>query len=134
MTERRAARIGLAAALPVVLAQLVVASAWSLGHDDPTALDRTRTCLEREKGVPVETTTDDPVAASASGGALGTVIETNPVTISIARSEPEVERLRAGYAGRGVTAAFLDVRGRYVTRWQREPSPTQRQVTYDCAY
>jgi hypothetical protein len=26
------------------------------------------------------------------------------------------------------------VHGRYVALWLREPSPTQRQVTYDCAY
>ncbi len=134
MTERRAARIGLVAALVVVLAQLVVASAWSLGHDDPTILELTRRCLEREKALEVGPTTDDPVAASASGGTLRTVVEGGLVTLSIARSEAEVERLRAGYVAYGDPGTRLDVHGRYVALWLREPSPTQRQVTYDCAY
>jgi hypothetical protein len=134
MTERRAARLGVVGALVVVLTQLVVASAWSLTHDDPTVLDRTRQCLEREKGLEVETAVDDPVAASASGGTLRTVVEGGLVTIGIARSDAEVARLRAAYAARGDVPPRLDVRGRYVALWLRAPSPTQRQVTYDCAY
>lgn len=134
MSERRAARLGLVGALVVVLAQLGVASAWSLGHDDPTILDLTRRCLEREKGLAVEATTGDPVAASARGGTLRTVVEGGLVTIGIAASEAEVERLRAAYESRGEDAPRLDVHGRYVALWLREPSPTQRQVTYDCAY
>jgi len=133
MTERRAARLGLVGALVVVLAQLVVASAWSLTHDDPTLLDLTRRCLEREKGLVVEATTGDGVAASAGGGTLRTVVEGGLVTIALATSEAEAERLRAAYAA-GDPGPRLDVRGRYVALWLRPPSPTQRQVTYDCAY
>jgi hypothetical protein len=133
MTERRAARIGVACALALILAQLVVASAWSLGHDDPTELDLTRRCLEREKGLAVEPA-NDPVAATASGGALATEIEGNAVTIGVGRSEAEVERLRSAYAAEGDPGTRLDLHGRYVALWHREPSPTQRQVTYDCAY
>jgi hypothetical protein len=134
MTERRAARVGVVGALVVVLAQLVVGSAWSLTHDDPTLLERTRQCLEREKGLAVEPTVDDPVAASASEGTLRTVVEGGLVTLSIARSDAEVARLRAGYAAQGDPGARLDVHGRYLALWLRAPSPTQRQVTYDCAY
>jgi hypothetical protein len=134
MTERRAARIGAVCALVVILAQLVVASAWSLGHDDPTELELTRQCLEREKGLAVEPAANDPVAASASGGALATVVEGNEVTISVARSDAEVARLRSAYAAGGDPGTRLDLHGRYVALWLREPSPTQRQVTYDCAY
>jgi len=133
MTERRAARLGLVGALVVVLAQLVVASAWSLTHDDPTLLDLTRRCLEREKGLVVEATTGDGVAASAGGGTLRTVVEGGLVTIALATSEAEAERLRAAYAS-GDPGPRLDVHGRYVALWLRPPSPTQRQVTYDCAY
>jgi hypothetical protein len=133
MTERRAARIGVACALALILAQLVVASAWSLGHDDPTELDRTHRCLEQEKGLAVQPA-NDPVAATASGGALATVVEGNAVTIGVARSEAEVERLRSAYAAEGDPGTRLDLHGRYVALWHREPSPTQRQVTYDCAY
>lgn len=134
MTEQRAARLGALVALFAAAAQLVVASGWSLTHDDPTVIERTRQCLEREKGLALEATVDDAVAASASGGTLGTIVESNPVTIMVAASEAEVERLRADYAGLGVPAARLDVHGRYMALWQRDPSPTQRQVTYDCAY
>jgi len=84
ITERRAARLGLVGALVVVLAQLVVASAWSLTHDDPTLLDLTRRCLEREKGLVVEATAGDRVAASAGGGTLRTVVEGGLVTIALA--------------------------------------------------
>ena len=133
MTERRAARLGLVGALVVGLAQLVVASAWSLTHDDPTLLDLTRRCLEREKGLVVEATAGDRVAASAGGGTLRTVVEGGLVTIALATSEAEAESLRAAYAA-GDPGPRLDVRGRYVALWLRPPSPTQRQVTYDCAY
>ena len=132
MTERRAARIGGICALVVILAQVVVASAWSLGHDDPTELALTRQCLEREKGLAVGPA-DDSVAASASGGALATVVEGNAVTLSVGRSEAEVERLRSAYSASD-PGTQLDLHGRYVALWHREPSPTQRQVTYDCAY
>lgn len=133
MTERRAARIGVVCALVVILAQLIVASAWSLGHDDPTELALTRRCLEQEKGLAVQPA-NDPVAATASGGALATVVEGNAVTIGVGRSEAEVERLRAAYAATDDPGTRLDLHGRYVALWHREPSPTQRQVTYDCAY
>ena len=133
MTERRAARLGLVAALAVVAAQLTVGAAWSLTHDDPDELALTKRCLEREKGLVVEPTTDDPVASSARGGTLRTTVEGGLVTLSVATSEAEVERLRAAYAAGADPGARLDVHGRYVALWLREPSPTQRQVTYDCA-
>jgi hypothetical protein len=134
MTERRAARLGLLAASVLVLVQVGVASAWSLTHDDPTILELTRRCLEREKGLAVEPTRDDPVAASASGGTLRTEIEGGLVTISIAGSQAEADRLLAAYTAGGNRPPGLDAHGRYVALWLRDPSPTQRQATYDCAY
>jgi hypothetical protein len=134
MTERGAAALGLIGALAVVAVQLIVGVTWSLGHDDPTELELTRRCLEREKGLQVDPTVDDTVAASARGGTLRTVVEGNPVTVNVASSQVEVERLRAGYAAFGVVEPRVDVHGRYVSRWVDEPSPTQRQATYDCAY
>ena len=121
-------------ALVVVLAQIGVASAWSVTHDDPTILDLTRRCLEREKGLAVEPTNGDPVAASARGGTLRTVVEGGLVTLSIASSEAEVEQLLATYGAEGDAGPRLDVHGRYLDLWLRAPSPTQRQATYDCAY
>ena len=134
MTERRAAGLGLFGALVLVAAQFSVGAAWSLTHDDPDELALTKRCLEREKGLVVESTSGDPVASSARGGTLRTTVEGGLVTVSVATSEAEVERLRAGYAATGDPGPRLDVHGRYVALWLREPSPTQRQVTYDCAY
>ena len=134
MTERRAARLGLVAALAVVAAQLTVGAAWSLTHDDPTKFELMRGCLVREKGLQIEGTTDDPVASSARGGTLRTTVEGNLVTLSVATSRAEVERLRAAYSAAVDPGIRLDVRGRYLALWLRDPSPTQRQATYDCAY
>jgi hypothetical protein len=133
LTDARAARLGLAVAVVIVGAQAAVGAAWSLSHDDPTELELTRRCLEREKGLTIEDPTDDPVAQSARGGALRTVVEGNLVTLSVATSQAEVERLRAAYA-KGDPGVRLDVRGRYVALWLRDPSRSQRQGTYDCAY
>ena len=133
MTDRRAVRLGVIAALVVAGAQLVVGAAWSLGHDDPTELELTRRCLEREKGLQVEGVADDPIAASASGGSLRTIVEGGAVTISVGTSAAEVARLLARYEA-GRPGPRLDVRGRYVALWLRDPSRGQRQATYDCAY
>jgi hypothetical protein len=134
MIERRAARLGLVGALVVVLAQLGIGVGWSLTHDDPTELELTRRCLAREKGLVVGPTRGDPVAESALGGTLRTVVEGGLVTLSAARSQAEVERLRSAYSAAGDPGTRLDVRGRYVALWLRAPSRSQRQVTYDCAY
>lgn len=134
MSERQAARLGLAGALVVVVAQLCVGAAWSLTHDDLTELELTRRCLEREKGLAVEPTRDDPVAEAASGGTLRAIVEGGLVTLSVAGSAAEVERLRATYVASGDPGPRLEVHGRYLALWLRAPSPTQRQVTHDCAY
>jgi hypothetical protein len=134
VTERRAARLGVIVALVFVVAQLGVGAAWSLTHDDLTEVELTRRCFEREKGLVVERTSDDAVAESARGGTMRTIVEGNLVTVSVATSQAEVERLIAAYVAAGDPGARLDVRGRYVNLWLRDPSPTQRQVTYDCAY
>lgn len=130
---RRAAGLGLAGALTVFLAQLGVGSAWSLTHDDPTYLELTRRCLQREKLLAVEETFGDPVASAASGGTLRTIVEGGLVTIAIASGEPEISRLRDGYAA-VEPAGRLDVHGRYVFLWLRTPSTSKRQTVYDCAY
>lgn len=135
MTDALAVRLGMAAALVVVAAQLGGGAVWSLRHDDPTELELTERCLEREKGLRVEPTVGDPVAGSARGGTLRTVVEGGLVTLSVATSRDEVTRLAAAYAaGTPGLGTRLDVHGRYVALWLREPSPTQRQTTYDCAY
>jgi hypothetical protein len=131
LSDSGAARLGLAAALVLVLAQIVVGAAWSITHDDPTELELTRSCLEREKGFEVQETRGDAVAESAGGGTLRAIVEGGLVTISIATSTAELVRLRTAYADAG---RRLDVHGRYLALWLREPTRGQRQHTYDCAY
>jgi len=134
MTERRAAGIGLVLAGAVVGAQLLVGTAWSLSNDDPTVLERMRRCFEREKGVRVEEVIRDPAARAASGGALETVVEGNALTVAVVRDSREADALRAAHAAEGNVVPRLEVRGRYVELWLRDPSPTQRQTAYDCEY
>jgi hypothetical protein len=134
LTDAGAARLGLVGAVVVLGAQVAVGAAWSLTHDDPTLLELTRRCLVREKGFAVEETRGDPVAASASGGTLRAIVEGGLVTLSIAGDTAEVKRLRAAYASNGDPGPRLDVHGRYVALWLREPTRGQRQHTYDCAY
>lgn len=135
MTEVRAARLGLAVAAVAVGVQLAVGAAWSLSHDDPTELELTSRCFAREMLLRVEPTTGDPIASSASGGTLTTVVEGNLVTISLVSSTREAERLRAAYTSlEHDVASRLEVRGRYVRLWHRGPSESQRRVADDCEY
>jgi hypothetical protein len=135
LTEARAARLGLAVAAAVVGVQLAVGAAWSLSHDDPTTLELTSRCFTREKLLRVEPTTGDPIASSAGGGTLTTVVEGNLVTVALVTSSREAERLRAAYTALGGDVAErLEVRGRYVRLWHRAPSPPQRQTADDCEY
>jgi hypothetical protein len=135
LTDARAARLGLAVAALVVGAQLVVGAAWSLSHDDPTELELTTRCFTREKLLRVEPTVGDPIASSANGGTLTTVVAGNLVTVSLVENAREAERLRAAYLTLGGDVATrLDVHGRYVRLWHRVPSPSQRQTAADCEY
>ena len=135
LTDARAARLGLAVAVVLVGAQVLVATGWSLGHDDPTNLELTARCFTREKLLQVEPTRDDPIASSASGGTLTTVVEGNLVTVSLVSHESEAERLREAYlALGGDVESRLEVRGRYVRLWHRPPSATQQQTANDCEY
>ena len=63
-----------------------------------------------------------------SGGTLRTVVEGGLVTISVATSQAEVERLARGLRRAGDDdGARLDVHGRYVVLWLREPTRGQRR-------
>ena len=135
MTDARAARLGLAVAAVVVGVQLGVGAGWSLTHDDPTDLELTARCFTREKQLRVEPTIGDPIASSASGGTLTTVVEGNLVTVALVTSAREAERLRAAYTALGDdVSARLEAGGRYVRLWHRPPSPSQRQSAADCEY
>jgi hypothetical protein len=135
LTDARAARLGLAVSAAVVGVQLAVGAAWSLSHDDPTFLQLTSQCFTREMHTQVEGTSGDPIASSARGGTLTTVVEGNLVTVALVQSAAEAERLREAYlALGGDVASRLEVRGRYVRLWHRPPSDSQRRTADGCEY
>ena len=103
-------------------------------YEDP-GFEKMRRCLVNEKGATVAPASD-PIARSAELGALRTVIETNGVTISVAGSVAGAERLVDAYrsVGGDELGTRVELRGRTVYLWDREPSPTQRQALFDCTY
>ena len=133
MTEWRFLRAGFAAVGVLVVAALVGWAVQTARYED-SGFAELRRCLVEEKGAPV-TETRDPIARSAELGALDTVIETNPVTVSVAGDVKEAERIASDY--RAVARDLgtrLELRGRTVYLWEREPSPTQRQALFNCTY
>lgn len=131
--EWRAVRAGLVIAAVAVAAQLAIGAGYTLVHDDPTPYERALACLTREKTLAVETQPRDPIAESASGGALRTRVDGNGVTASFSASEGAAERLRGLYETLGeLPEGALERRGHVVLVWEGSASPTQRQTMYDC--
>ena len=116
-------RAGLLAVAVMLVAAVVGWRVDQAVHEVPTALERMTICLRYEKDVTIQTSVD-PVARSADGGALRTVIETNAVTISIGSSPEAAGRVMSAY--RTVAPELgrrLELRGRTVYLWERPPSP-----------
>jgi hypothetical protein len=133
VNEWRFLRAGFVAVGILVVAALVGWAVQTARYED-TGFEELERCLREEKGAPVQETRD-PIARSAKLGALDTVLETNPVTVSVARDTQEAERIASNYrAIADDLGARLEVRGRTVYLWGREPSPTQRQAMFDCTY
>ena len=133
MSEWRFLRAGLGAVGVLVAAALVGWAVQTARYEDPGFRELKR-CLVEDRGAPVADTRD-AVARGAELGALDTVIETNPVTVSVTGDEKAAQRLAAGYrAVAGDLGRRLELRGRTVYLWQRPPSPTQRQALFDCTY
>ncbi len=77
----------------------------------------------------------DPIADSAGAGSLRATIETNGVTLALAKTEAEAEKIERYYQAVGTNLeGRLERRGRSVFLWDRVSSPTQRQGMYDCQY
>ena len=134
MSEWVFLRAGLLAVAALCLSALVAWGVYSIVHEEPSAREKVSGCLVNEKGVTVETPRD-PIAQSAELGALRTVVETNGVTISVARDDEGANRIVAAY--RRVADDLegrLEKRGRLVFLWDRPASPTQRQALFDCEY
>jgi hypothetical protein len=133
VSEWTALRAGLAVVGVLVVVALADWGVATARYEDP-GFEQLQRCLVEERGAPVSETRD-PIALTAKLGALQTVIETNPVTISVADDEEEAARIVARYAAvAGDLGARLEQRGRTVYLWEREPSPTQRQALFNCTY
>jgi hypothetical protein len=136
--EWRYLRLACGVVTVLVVAQLAGWLVYRSVHEEPSALELTERCLRREKLLPVESISYDPIAARARGGALGTEVEGNGVRVAIAESDDEARELADAYLateGRNIESR-LDVRGRVLYVWEAsgEASPTQRQTMYDCWY
>ena len=128
--------LALGVVLVFVAAEVVVSSVAGALRDVPTPLERTIRCLRFEKGLEVSTPPRDLIAGSADRGALSTVVEGNPVTLSISSDDEDAIRLVDLYerVSGAVLGTRLERRGRIVYLFFARPSPTQRQILYDCAY
>jgi hypothetical protein len=126
-------RAGLLVVAGLVAAALIGWGIRSARYED-VAFQETRRCLVEEKGIAVQPT-HDLIARTADLGALDLVVETNPVTVSVASSVEQAERIAAAYRQvGGDLGTRLEVRGRTVYLWEAAPSGTQRQTMYDCGY
>ena len=128
--------LALGVVLAFVVVEVAVSSVAGALRDVPTPLERTIRCLRFEKGLEVSTPPRDLIAGTADNGALSTVVEGNPVTLSIASDEEGAIRLVSLYerVSGVVLGTRLERRGRNVYLFLTRPSPTQRQILYDCAY
>ena len=135
MSEWVYLRAGLLAVAVLCVAALADWAVYSVVHEDPGAVAQITRCLVAERGATVETPRD-PIAQSAELGALRTTVETNGVTIAVAKDPESAERIVAAY--RRIAADLeegrLERRGRLVYLWDRPASPTQRQALFDCEY
>ena len=136
--EWRYLRVACALVAVLVAAEIVGWLVYRSRPHGPSALEKTETCLRREKLLSIEPIGGDPIATRARGGALATRVEGNGVHVAIAQSDAEVAQLADDYlraAGRRIRLR-LEVRGRVVYVWEQphEPTPTQRQTMYDCWY
>jgi hypothetical protein len=134
VTEWVFLRAGLLAVAALCVSALVGWGVYSIVHEEPSAFEKVSGCLVDEKGVTLETPRD-PIAQSAELGALRTEVETNGVTISIAKDDAGAERIVTAYRSvAGDLEGRLEKRGRLVFLWDRPASPTQRQALFDCEY
>ena len=133
MSEWAFLRGGLVAVGLLVVAALVGWAVETARYED-RGFEELERCLVEERGAPIEATRDS-IARSAELGALDTVIETNPVTVSVSSTTERAERIVASYrAVGGDLGPRVELRGRTVYLWERPPSPTQRQTLFDCTY
>ena len=99
LTNGGTSRLACGVVAVLVVAQLAGWLVYRSVHEEPSALELTERCLRREKLLPVESISYDPIAARARGGALGTEVEGNGVRVAIAESDDEARELADAYLG-----------------------------------
>lgn len=123
-------RIGLALAVAVAVGQVAAARL----AEEPTVSERTRRCLEVERGLTTREARD-PIAQSAGGGAFATTVEGNELSISFPTDDQDAERIiRLYHQVAGPLVGQLERRASAIYLWARPATATQLQTTYDCAY
>lgn len=131
--ERRWVAVGVLVVAIVVAVQAVAGLVRQAVTDELSALERVETCLT-ERATPYEDASDDYIASSAARGALRTTVDGNAVTVAIGGSEDDAKRVHEDYAAvmTSDTATRLDLHGRVVLLWDREPTAAQRDFMYLC--
>jgi hypothetical protein len=133
-TELQTVLIGLGVAVALVAVQTAIGAEHRLFDRDPSARETAIACLTDVKGLAVDEANRDPIASIASGGALSTVVEGNPVTLLFANSERQAARIIRLYTriASDLGPPQLQAREHFVFLWSGEPTPTQLQTVYDC--
>ena len=95
--ERRWIRIGVVVATALLCLQLAAGVVRRSVSDVPSRLELVQTCLV-ERSTPFASVSDDLIARSATRGSLRTRVDGNGLTIALAGSESEAQRLVDAYA------------------------------------
>ncbi len=128
-------RGGLLAVAALCVAALVEWGVYSVVHEGPDPAASITTCSGGREGLPSRRRAIRSLK-SAELGALRTTVETNGVTIAVAKDREGAESIVAAYrsvAG-DLEEGRLERRGRLVYLWDRPASPTQRQALFNCEY
>ena len=97
-TELRAVLTGLGVVVFLVVAQAAIGAQHRLFGHDASAHESASACLIAVKGLALDEDVRDPIASTASGGAVSTVVAGNPVTLSFPGSDGEAARLIRSYS------------------------------------
>ena len=125
--------VGVLVVTIAISAQAVAGFVRQAVTDEPSALEKVETCLT-ERATRYEDANDDFIASSAGRGALRTTVGGNAVTVAIGESENDAKRVHDDYTAVMTSGAttLLDLHGRVVLLWDREPTEAQRAFIYLC--
>jgi hypothetical protein len=132
--ERWWVTIGVVVAASVLALQVVAGLVREAVTHEASHLERVQTCLT-ERNTPFEPVAGDLIALSAARGALRTTVDGNALTVALAGSEKDAERVYDAYASvasADVVATRLEQRRKVVLLWDAAPTAGQRDFMYLC--